>query len=354
MKKNKVLIIGPNFKNKGGISRVSQKYKDNGLFDDKIQFLSSYCDGNIFDHLVEFLVCIFKLLYSILTNGNLKIIHVTAATHGSFLRKSIIILLSKLFGKKTVIHIRGGGFNIFYDNNSSFTKKAISFILNQTDIVLVLSERWKEFIGNITSNKNLKILYNPVVIRDINPESTNENIINVLFMGRIGERKGAYDIIEAAKHIKNENIKIDLYGDGENNKFKKLIKEQNLENIISINDWITGEQVDKAYTNAAIFILPTYREGLPNSVIEAISYGLPVISTPVDGIPEIVEDEVNGFLIQPGDYKALAEKIDLLADSKELREKMGKESYRIAKEKFDIKIILKQMRNLYDEMLNQL
>ena len=158
-----------------------------------------------------------------------------------------------MFGKKTVIHIRGGEFNNFYNNGSFLRKKAISFVLNQTDVVLVLSKQWKEFIGNITSNQNIKIFYNPIIIKDINFDSVNENIINVLFMGRIGKRKGAYDIIEAAKYITNKNIKINLYGDGENNKFKKLTTENNLENIISVNDWITGEQVDKAYSNTDIF-----------------------------------------------------------------------------------------------------
>ncbi|OGH95159.1 MAG: hypothetical protein A2039_09710 [Candidatus Melainabacteria bacterium GWA2_34_9] len=89
------------------------------------------------------------------------------------------------------------------------------------------------------------------------------------------------------------------------------------------------------------------------SILEAMSSGLPIISTPVGGTPEAVEDGVNGFLIQPGDYKALAEKIDLLASNKELREQMGQESFRIAKEKFDINIIINQLKELYEEVLEK-
>jgi len=82
-----------------------------------------------------------------------------------------------------------------------------------------------------------------------------------------------------------------------------------------------------------------------------MAYGLPIISTPVGGIPEAVEDGTNGFLIQPGDYKALAEKIDLMANDEPLREQMGQQSYKLAKEKFDIRIIIKQLQDIYDKML---
>ena len=87
------------------------------------------------------------------------------------------------------------------------------------------------------------------------------------------------------------------------------------------------------------------------SILEAMAVGLPIISTPVGGTPEAVEEGVNGFLIEAGDCDALAQRIDLLASNAPLREQMGHQSHRLAKEKFDIKIIIKQLQDIYDEML---
>jgi len=106
-----------------------------------------------------------------------------------------------------------------------------------------------------------------------------------------------------------------------------------------------------AYKNADIYILPSYNEGLPMSILEAMTYCLPIISTPVGGIPEAVHDGVNGYLINPGDCKALAEKIELLATDKPLREQMGLASYKLVQEKFDINVIIKQLKEIYQDVL---
>ena len=90
---------------------------------------------------------------------------------------------------------------------------------------------------------------------------------------------------------------------------------------------------------------------MPMTILEAMSYGLPVIATNVGGIPEVVEDKVSGFLINPGDYSSLAEKIELLAKEHDLRKKMGQQGYRIVREKFDIDVITKKLNNFYDELL---
>ncbi len=124
------------------------------------------------------------------------------------------------------------------------------------------------------------------------------------------QKKGVYDIIEAAKRIENPNVVINLYGDGELEIFEKLIQENNLQDKVKIKGWISGEQKNKAIKESDIYILPSYNEGLPMSILEAMACGLPVISTPIGGIAEAVKDGVNGYLIQPGDYEALTEKIN--------------------------------------------
>ncbi|MDD3436887.1 MAG: glycosyltransferase family 4 protein [Candidatus Gastranaerophilales bacterium] len=341
---NEVLMIGPEAQ--GGISSVIGLYKDYGL---NVINLASYKKNNIFFQMIFYPFFIFQYIITLLTNKNIKLVHIHNASRGSFLRKIFVFNIAKIFRKKVIIHIHGAEFDLFYNKSPDLIKKLITNTLNQADLIIVLSQEWKSKITDICSNKNIKILYNPTIIKDI--QHIKSDYVNFLFMGRLGKRKGTYDIIEAAKYIKNPNVIINLYGDGDIEEFQNLINDNNLQDKVKIRGWISGDKKEEVYGDSDILLLPSYNEGLPMSILEAMAHGLSIISTPVGGIPEAVEDGTNGFLIQPGDYKALAEKIDLLASDTSLREKMGSESYNIAKEKFDIKIIIKELQEIYDELL---
>lgn len=348
MKKPTILIIGPDAK--GGISTLLDLYKNFGLIDNaNINYLASYKSDNIFIMFFIFALFLINYLWVLATDKNLELVHIHSASKGSFYRKYFVFKLAKLFGKKIIYHIHCPVFGEIYDESPNFIKRRIEEVLNNSDLIIVLSQYAQTEVSRICNNKNIKILYNPCIIKDFTKIPTEK--INVLFMGRIGKRKGIYAIIEAAKLITNPNIEINLYGDGDLKKFEKLINENNLQNKIKLKDWISADKKDEAYRSADIYILPSYEEGLPMSVLEAISYELPVISTPVGGTPEAVEDNVNGFLIETGDYQALTQKINLLAEDKGLREKMGQASLKIAKEKFDVNVIINQLRQIYDELI---
>jgi glycosyltransferase involved in cell wall biosynthesis len=344
--KSKILMVGPDINSQGGISSVIKMYKDYGL---NISTLASYKDGNALAKLFVYGLFLVKYIVTLAVDKNVKLVHLHTASRGSFIRKSIAFKLAKLFHKKVIIHIHGAEFELFYNESPKFIKEIITKTLNDADLVIVLSKQWKDTIARISTSDKIKVLYNPTVIKvysRIHSESTK-----AVFMGRLGKRKGIYDVIESAKLIKNPNVEINLYGDGEIEKFDKLISDSDLHDKIKLPGWVSGEKKDEVLQNSDIFILPSYNEGLPMSILEAMAVGLPIISTPVGGIPEAVEDGVNGFLIQAGDYNALAEKIDLLASNQSLRVQMGQRGYNLAKEKFDIKIIIKQLQDIYDELL---
>lgn len=344
--KCKVLMLAPDINSQGGISSVVRLYKDYGL---DINILSTYKGGNMFTKLVAFFIFLFKYIFVLSFNKNIQIVHIHTASKGSFLRKATAFKIAKLFRKKVIFNIHPTWFTTFYEISNNFVKNLITDTLNRSDLILVLSEVIKVNVKNICQNDNIKILYNPVVIKEIVYRQSEK--LNVLFLGKLCEAKGVYDIIKAAKIIKSYNVEINLYGDGNINEFRKLIDENNLGEKVKIRGWISGDEKDRALKDSDIYILPSYSEGLPMSILEAMAIGLPVISTPVGGTPEAVEDGVNGFLVEVGDYAGLAQKIDLLAGDNALREEMGKQGYRIAKEKFDVKIIIKQLQEIYDKLL---
>jgi len=343
-----ILMVGPD--SRGGITSVIKLYLKSEL-KNRIKFISSYTDGNIFLTMYNFLFFLIKFSWNLLFNHKIKIVHAHSASKGSFIRKAIVLCISKFFNKKVILHIHGAGFNVFYDNSNIFMKNFISIILDKADVILVLSEQWKSDISKKCTNKNIVVLYNPIIIKNNYSDKNIQNGVEIVSLGRIGKRKGSYDIIKAAKILKARcinNVKIKLFGDGEVEKAQKIINENGLEYIISVSNWISYEEKDNVLKNSHIYLLPSYHEGLPMSILEACAFGLPVISTPVGGIPEFIKDGINGFLVNPGDYKTLAEKIEFLSGNINLINKMGHENFYLASEKFALEKITEKLNAIYN------
>ena len=167
------------------------------------------------------------------------------------------------------------------------------------------------------------------------------NPVHFLFIGRLLKEKGIFELAEAAKIVKEQYPKcvITVLGaiDPENmgalkqEQLDKLIEEK----IFSYPGYVNN--VQEWIKNCSVFILPSYREGIPRSTQEAMAIGRPVITTDVPGCRETVVDGVNGFLIPKWNSKALAEKMIYFIENPEQVNIMGEESYKMAVEKFDAK-----------------
>ena len=114
--------------------------------------------------------------------------------------------------------------------------------------------------------------------------------------------------------------------------------------------WVSGEQKDKAFRESMIFCLPSYAEGFPMAVLDAWAYGLPVITTPVGGIPDVAKDGKNMLLFNPGDIDALAQQLEKMIVNEELRKSIADESILFAHTTFNLNTINKQLGNIYEEL----
>ena len=157
-------------------------------------------------------------------------------------------------------------------------------------------------------------------------------------------------MIDIAEKLIPQEKKIEfiLCGNGEIKRVKMILEKKGIKQYFNIPGCITDKE--KYFKDANIFVLPSYYEGVPISILEAASYSLPIIATSVGGIPEVIEDGVNGFLVNPGDIEAFKNKILKLIRSVSLRNKMGKNAYYSVKDKFDVNIITRQLNAIYQEL----
>lgn len=353
-----VIMVGTDMSAKGGVSSVICLYREAGLLDEsQVLFLASYVDGNAIQKLSFYLRFLVRYVGTLIGCSSVRVVHIHTSSYGSFFRKCGVVWLGRLFRKKVIVHMHGAGFNVFYRKMPSLLRHFIRLTLCAADVLVALSSQWKADLFYISEHPDIRVIYNPTVLREPvfehDPEAEQTQPVNFLFMGRLGQRKGVYDIIESARHLRGENVQINLYGDGELENVKSKVAAAGVERQVAVCGWIDGSRKDATFRSANVLLLPSYHEGLPISVLEAMAYGLPVLATDVGGISEAVHDGVNGYLIQPGQCEELAERIEWLASSSSLRKEMGQAGYRMAAEKFALPVIKRQLEGLYEELVNR-
>ncbi|MDF2013285.1 glycosyltransferase family 4 protein [Priestia megaterium] len=351
MDKPRILVVGSSLKDKGGIVTVIKNIEDSSINDYYIlKRIETYITGSIIKRFNIFILAILRLLYALISFRP-DIVHIHMSEKGSFYRKTIILIISKIFRKNVILHIHSASFDEFYNSNN-IQKKFIKFILNRADKLVVLSKQWEQYYSNIVPPQKVSVLYNGVY--SLKNEFTRNNPAPVgLFLGRLGQRKGTYDLICSIQELKEHGINAKFYfaGDGEIDQVKQLIHEYELESVINILGWVDSDQINELLEKVDFLVLPSYNEGLPMAILESMNFGLPIISTYVGGIPEVIINNDNGYLINPGDIDNLTKALTSLLTNKQLRLEMGRKNREIIINRFDIQTLMKDLSNIYQNLI---
>lgn len=350
--KNKVLTIGPDYKTlKGGIASVLSVY---AKYDNTFCFLPTYSSENNFINLLSFPFKYFNILLFIIMNPNYKIIHIHGASRISFYRKYILFLSLKYLLKRRIIyHIHGGEFHLFEKESNVITKKLIHHMINKSNLIICLSEEWKNFFLKTFNPKKVLILNNIISMPLLVNVLKKKNLLQFIFLGKIVEGKGIFDLLNTIhknKEYLNNKIKLVIGGDGETKRLKEEIHKLNITNIVEYIGWISGEDKDKLLSESDINILPSYNEGLPISILEAMSYKMPIIATNVGGIPRVVKNEKNGILIEAGNYDMIFKSMKYFIENINKIEEYGNNSFDIVQD-FLPKKVIKDLINIYNDVL---
>ncbi len=344
-KKKRVLMVGPARSVKGGMTTVVDNYYNYGL--DKIvelKYIESCNDSNKISKFFKEIKGWNEFKKEL---DNFDVVHIHMASRRSTFRKGKYVRLAISRGKKVIIHIHGAEYKLFFDECNEKQKRYVKETLALADKIIVLSEEWKDYFKNLVDEDKIVVIYNSIVI----PEEFEKNLDTnkLLFLGRIGQRKGIYDLIEVIDKLKSmfPNIKLYVGGDGEVEKLKQLIQEKNLGKNVEYIGWTSGEKKEKILKECSFYILPSYNEGMPMSVLEGMAYKNIVISTNVGGIPKVIEINKNGILIEPGDKEKLEEELIRLLKNKDLRMKLSKEARKTVELKFNIENNIKTLVKLY-------
>ena len=261
-------------------------------------------------------------------------------------RTRAFFVLAKLLHKKTIVHLHCG------DQLPEIWNETYEYLFTNADLILVLSESIKKKVqGYIGKEYPIEVLYNPCVTLDETSLFENRKK-EILFAGRLDQNKGWYDVINAFSKIasKYKDWKLVFAGNGEVEQAKALAKQNGISKQCDFLGWVNGEQKKKAFLSASGLCLASYAEGFPMAVLDAWAYGVPVITTPVGGIPDIAEDGKNLLLFDSGDVNTLASQMEKFISNEELRKQLSVESIHLAKTIFNEQTINKQLTRIYQEL----
>jgi glycosyltransferase involved in cell wall biosynthesis len=265
-------------------------------------------------------------------------------------------MLSRLLGRPVVLHTHGADFDEFYHRSPAFIKPFFRFIFSLCSRILVLSGFWRSFFIKHAEPKKVEILHNGVYASVFSEHFTAPtNLSRFLFLGRLGQRKGVYDLLQAIDILVNKERHSDLQfflaGDGDIDEVNRIIAEKQLTQHVQLLGWLQEKEKMEWFRQVDTIVLPSYNEGLPMALLEAMAAGKIIISTRVGGIPDLVEDGKNGFLMTPGDIDKLCQSIVYVKNHPAEMITMAKDNQEKILQDYNLATINQQLFAIYREVL---
>ncbi|MES1262905.1 MAG: glycosyltransferase, partial [Peristeroidobacter soli] len=299
----KVLQLGPALEVRGGVSSVEQLICDYLPSYASIRHVATMTEGTKLARTAVFAKAMYTLSRA-LEDVESPIVHIHFASRGSTLRKFILANMVLRARRPLILHAHGAGFDQFHRSLPAPVRRLVCRTLQQASVLIALSSQWRDFYVHEceVSPSQVVVLPNPVRVPARIPDRAGRTQVQFLHLGRLGRRKGGYDLLNAFAALPEavrSRARLVMAGDGDVEGMKKLAEP--FGDRVRILSWIDAHERDRLLAESDVFVLPSYAEGVPMSLLEAMAAGLPCITTPVGGIPDVFTHGAEGMLVAPGD-----------------------------------------------------
>lgn len=343
----KVLMVGPDRSVHGGISGVVNNYYDAGITEKvDLNYIGTMVEGSKLRKLWQAVKAYIKFLKLL---PEYQIVHVNVASDSSYYRKSLFIKAAKRAGKKIIIHQHGGDFETFYEKEQNDRGRAkIRQVLGMGDVFLVLSPVLEQFFKGILDPSKVILFPNAVPVPDsIEKEYGKQRI---LFLGRLCKEKGLRELFSVLPQLHEQfpQMRLLLGGIWEDEELRE--EAAKMKEYVTDLGWLQGEAKKDYLRISDLFVFPTYFEGQPVSVLEAMAYQCGIVATRVGGIPQMIEQEKTGLLIEPKDQEGLKSALEKLLSDPELCERLGKNARVKIEKEFSIEKSLQELIKIYQQL----
>jgi len=299
-----------------------------------------------------------RLLASACRRARPGVVHVHTCSGASLYRSAADVMVARLAGCRTVLHVHGAAFDKFHADSGVVQRRLIERSLTVADRVVALSEGWRQKLRRMAPGARIVVVENAVALPEIAQSKRVEGPCRLLFLSRMDDWKGVDDLLDAAAHARAGGCEFELVlagpagSAGDAAVLNEKINARGLESCVYFAGAVYGAEKSTLLRNADLCVQPSHHEGLPVAVLEALSYGIPVIATSVGAIPEVITDRREGLLVPARRPDVLAEAICGLTRDPAARRAMGAAGRRLAESRFGLARLREDLRSLYRELLD--
>lgn len=323
----RVVMIGPEVTARGGMSSVMQlillHMPEEGV---AMVPLPTYGDGPRWRRPGTFAAAT-AAFAGMLARGAVDVAHVHVSAYGSVARKGVIVQMAQSAGVPVLLHMHGGRFPDTLAAWPAPACEAVRRVYGRAEGLIALSNSWKAYYQEALGlpEGRVSTLPNPVAYPAAVPARPERETLAIAFTGHMIEEKGIFELVAAFASLPEplrRRTRLLLAGDAEAEALARA-RALGVAERVEFLGWLDPARRDALLAEADVFALPSHNEALPMSLLEAMAAALPVVTTPVGGIPEIVEHDRTGLMVPPGDVPALAAALERLLVSAELRRSLG-------------------------------
>lgn len=299
-----------------------------------------------------------RSLLGIVRRRRPQIVHIHTCSYFTFWRNGLDATLAKLLGCRVVLHIHGAQFHEFLEALGAGKAYLARAVLGRADRVIVLGKVWADRLAPWCAREKLALVPNGVPVPAEAAACGGKEAAHIVCVANYERRKGQEDLLRAVASLPAERaVRLTLLGAeleaGFRQHLEQLAAELGIADRTAVPGPVNPEDVARYYRDADLFCLPSYNEGLPMAMLEAMAHGLPVVATRVGAIPEAVSDGVEGRLYPAGDVTALADCLRELLDEHGPARRMGQAARARVGREYSIEAMADRVFDVYRQLLPQ-
>lgn len=358
----KVVMLGADRSVKGGVSAMVNNMYEAGLSEKvDLTYIGTMVDGSSVRKLFKAAGALIRFLAAL---PGADIVHLNMAADASCFRKLIFLNVAAAFHKKIVVHHHGGDFEGFYEARcSGKMREKVRRSLNKADLFLVLSGYWESYFEKIVSPEKIRVLENCVPV----PEKAKRDHSGhqAVFLGRLCKEKGIGELLESAQRVREAipDFSLVLGGFWEKGNEELEKKAEEMKGFVRCPGWVSAKEREKLFAQSSVFVLPTWFEGQPVSLLEAMAAGMCTVSSAVGGIPQILGESESsslpcgfdgcGVLTAVKDPQMLTGVLIRVLTDEGLREAVGTRARQRAEGKYGMPGYVERLIGFYEELMKE-
>jgi len=344
-----LVMLGPAPGTRSSLASVVDTYRGHGLFGRwPIEYVATHGAGAPLKQAGYPLKAAARLAAMLVKHRRLAL-HVHTAAQASFWRDACYMEAALAARCPFIVHFHGGGFDRFFDASGVAGQPLVRHLLEHAARVIVPSQRMATRLHSVSPAVRAIFLPTPVAVAPVQ-ESARPNLI--LFLGRLHADKGIFDLLDALSQLRAAvpDVRLVCAGEGERKAVARYAEGLGIADAVKFTGWVGPSGKRALLESAAVYALPSYAEGMPVTLLEAMAAGVPVVASAVGGIPEVVVDGTSGFLAAPGDITTLERLLRKLLLDRQLAARVGAAGRATVQARFAPEHALAKLEQLYTEL----